>query len=149
MRNNRKGFYKPLNPHKIIGDPNKIYYRSSWEKVCMNRFDLSEYILKWGSEVIIIPYLSPKDNRIHRYFMDFVIVTGDKDNRKVTLIEVKPKAQTKKPRKTARKSDKTYLNEAVTYAVNIAKWKAAEEYCKQKGFTFLKLTEDEIFGRFK
>jgi hypothetical protein len=148
-RNYRQGKYAPLNPQKIIGDPNNLVYRSSWEKVVMSRFDVAPFIIKWGSECLYIPYRSPKDKRIHRYFIDFVIVTKKDNKYQVTLIEVKPNSQTKVPRKTERKSDKTYLTEGITYLVNQAKWSAAEEYCKQKGFNFMILTEKEIFNKFK
>jgi len=118
-RNYRQGKYVPLNPNKIIGDIDKIVYRSSWEKVVMTHFDVSSSVVKWGSEVIVIPYRSPKDNKLHRYFIDFIIVTkNSKDKYIVTLIEVKPDSQTKIPRRGTRKSDKTYLNEGITYLVN-------------------------------
>ena len=149
-RNYRQGKYIPLNPNKIIGDATKIQFRSSWEKKVMYYFDTSTSILKWGSECMFIPYRSPKDNKIHRYFIDFVIVTKDlQDKYKVTLIEVKPYAQTKVPRKTERKAEKTYMTEGITYLVNQAKWQSAQEYCDQKKYQFLILTENEIFNKIK
>jgi len=33
-----------------------------------------------------------------------------------------------------------------TYAKNTAKWKAAEEYCRKKGWKFKILSEKDIFG---
>ena len=35
--------------------------------------DLNENILEWGSEEIAIPYRSPIDNKVHRYFPDFYV----------------------------------------------------------------------------
>ena len=39
------------------------------DEVC----DLNPDVLKWGSEETVIPYVSPLDNKIHRYFVDFYI----------------------------------------------------------------------------
>ena len=33
--------------------------------------DKNPLVLEWGSEELYIPYRSPKDGRIHRYFPDF------------------------------------------------------------------------------
>ena len=33
----------------------------------------------------------------------------------------------------------------MTYAVNSAKWKAAQNYCKEKGIKFKILTEEDLF----
>lgn len=149
MRRTYHGYYKPLNPKKVIGDPTKIYYRSSWEKKIMMKLDISDYIHKWGSEVVIIPYVSPKDGKVHRYFVDFIIITKTNNQQNVVLIEVKPKSQKYKPRNTASKKDSTYLNEIVTYEVNQAKWAAAEKYCDARGWTFKVMTEDQIFPKMK
>ena len=35
--------------------------------------DNNPNILEWGSEEIIIPYKSPLDKKVHRYFPDFFI----------------------------------------------------------------------------
>ena len=151
-RTNRQGWYVPLNPKKIIGDPKKIYFRSSWEKKLMFKLDTSDYILKWGSEVIVVQYISPKDGRCHRYFTDFVVVTKDPEDPKkqvVTVIEVKPDAQKRPPRNTATKKDSTYLNEVITYEVNQAKWEAARAYCKARGWQFKVMTEKQLFPEYK
>jgi len=102
-------------------------------------------ILKWSSEEIIIPYRSPIDKKYHRYFPDFWIqVKNSKGIREAILIEVKPKAQTITPKKKTRVTKK-YLREVYIYGINEAKWKAAEEYCKDRGWTFQILTEDHLF----
>ena len=62
--------------------------------------DRNPNILEWGSEEIIIPYRSPLDGRIHRYFPDFYIKvreTGGKIQK--YIIEVKPKKQCVEPKK--------------------------------------------------
>jgi hypothetical protein len=108
--------------------------------------DNNPNILKWSSEEIIIPYRSPIDKRIHRYFPDFWIqIKNSKDIKEARLIEVKPKAQTQIPKKKTKVTRK-YLKEIYTYGVNEAKWKAAEEYCKDRGWKFQILTEDHLFN---
>lgn len=139
-----KGKYKPLNPRKYLGDPTNIIYRSSWERKCMAYFDKNSDILKWGSEEIIVPYKSPLDGRYHRYFVDFIIKARTKDNKiQTTLIEVKPERQTKPPEKKSRVT-KRYITEVTTYLVNEAKWIAAQEYCKDRGWNFQIITEKEL-----
>lgn len=141
-----QGQYYPKFPEKYLGDKTKIVYRSSWERKCMVHFDLSPNILAWNSEDVIIPYISPKDGRVHRYFVDFLIVTLDENKQKqVTLIEVKPLAQTIKPIAKQGKSKKRFLHEAITYEVNTAKWKAAQAYCDKRGWQFRIMTEKDIF----
>jgi hypothetical protein len=138
-----KGKFQPKNPQKYLGNPTNIIYRSKWELDMMIYFDKNTEIVGWASEELIIPYRSPVDNRIHRYFPDFVI--KNKQNQTI-VVEVKPYQQTLQP-VAPKKKTKAFINEAVTYAVNQAKWKAAEEYCKDRGYRFQILTEKEIYGK--
>jgi hypothetical protein len=139
-----KGFFKPKNPKKYKGDPTNIVYRSSWELKLMMFLDNHQDILKWGSEEIIIPYRSPIDNRIHRYFVDFIVTKINKDGKQETiLIEVKPFKQTKEPVKP-KKVSKKFITEVKDWGVNTAKWKAAEEFCKDRGWQFKIFTEYEL-----
>jgi len=106
--------------------------------------DRNENILEWGSEEIIIPYISPVDNRIHRYFPDFYVRARTRDGGiKRFVVEVKPKSQTAPPKQRGRVTKK-YLTEVKTYAVNDAKWKAAREYCADRKMDFVILTEVEL-----
>ena len=68
-----KGRYSPSYPRKYKGNPSNIIYRSLWERKFMVYCDLNQNILEWGSEEIAIPYRSPIDNRVHRYFPDFYV----------------------------------------------------------------------------
>tara|TARA_B100000929_G_scaffold290599_1_gene284829 strand:- start:14721 stop:15206 length:486 start_codon:yes stop_codon:yes gene_type:complete len=141
------GRFIPKFPEKYLGDTSKITYRSSWERKCMNNFDLDPKILAWNSEELVIPYLSPKDGRIHRYFVDFVIVTKDKEGKKqVTAIEVKPEKEKFPPKKQGKKKSR-FLQECMTFEINQAKWKHAESYCNKKGWNFIIMTEKHIFGK--
>jgi hypothetical protein len=138
------GRFTPKNPQKYVGDHRNIIYRSSWECKVMSYLDKADHIISWASEELIIPYVSPVDNRVHRYFPDFLVKYRTKDNKlKTMLIEVKPKKQTVEPTPRKRKT-KGYITEVMTWGVNQAKWKAAEEYCADRGWEFQKWTEKEL-----
>ena len=111
----------------------------------MRKLDESSTIIGWNSEDVIIPYISPVDGRAHRYFVDFLVVAKSPNGDKViTLIEVKPYAQTLMPKQTAKKTKERFMSELSTYAVNQAKWEAAEAYCTKRGWKFTVLTENDI-----
>ena len=138
-----KGRFKPKHYKKYKGDPTKVIYRSMWELRFMKYCDKTPNILEWSSEEIIIPYRG-LDRRVHRYFPDFWIKYKNAKGQIVKeIIEVKPKAQTKKPTKKGKHYGK-YLKEARTYAINQAKWEAAEEYCLDRGYKFRIITEDHL-----
>ena len=119
-REYKQGFFKPLNPQKYRGDPTNIVYRSGWEKEVMKWLDENTNVLGWGSEEVVIPYRSPVDNRVHRYFVDFYVEAVGRDGEtKKMLLEVKPKAQTQEPKRQSRKT-KRYITEVMTYGVNQA-----------------------------
>ena len=140
----KQGFFKPKFPNKYIGDPTDIVYRSGWEKRVMQSLDDNLNVLRWASEEVVIPYISPIDNRPHRYFVDFYVEAKLADGSiKKMLLEVKPAAQTQPPKSPKRKT-KRYLSEVMTYGVNEAKWKAATEYCKDRGWEFKIITEKEL-----
>ncbi len=139
-----KGKYKPSYPQKYKGDPTNIIYRSLWERKFMVYCDKNQNILEWGSEELALPYRSPIDGRVHRYFPDFYIkVKESTGNIKKYLIEVKPKRQTIEPEVQKRKT-KQYIYEVVEYAKNQAKWKAAKEFCKDRLWEFKIITEDDL-----
>lgn len=127
-----------------MGDHKNIIYRSSWECRVMNWLDKNPSIVSWASEELIIPYKSPVDNRMHRYFPDFVVKVKDKNGQTRTMmLEVKPKKQTKPPEQQ-RRVTKRYITEVATWGVNQAKWAAATEYCKDRGWEFKLITEDHL-----
>jgi hypothetical protein len=139
-----KGKYQPSFPQKYKGDPTNIIYRSLWERKFMVYCDLNENIIEWGSEEIALPYRSPIDRKIHRYFPDFYIKVKESNGSiKKYLIEIKPKRQTVPPPKPQRQTKK-YLYEAYEYAKNQAKWEAAKEFCKDRMWEFRVFTEDEL-----
>lgn len=139
-----KGKYSPSFPKKYKGNPTNIIYRSLWERKFMVYCDTNENILEWGSEEIALPYRSPIDGRVHRYFPDFYIKVKESAGEiKKYLIEIKPKKQTIEP-KIPKKKTKGYIYEVVEYAKNQAKWKAAKEFCEDRLWEFKILTEDEL-----
>ena len=139
-----KGKFIPRNVAKYRGDYRNIIYRSSWELKFMKYCDMSSNIMEWGSEEIVVPYRSPLDGRVHRYFPDFYIkVRQSGGTIQKFVVEVKPKRQTKEP-KVQRKMTKKYIYEVTEYAKNQAKWKAAKEYCDDRNYKFMLITEKEL-----
>lgn len=138
----KQGYYKPKNPSKYIGDVNKIVYRSSWEYNLHVFFDNNTRVLRWGSEIICIPYVKPTDNKVHRYYPDYYVEYVKSTGEIVKeVIELKPLAQTKQPRANS----KHRIYEQLTYAVNLAKWEYAEQWCKKNGINWRIVTERSVF----
>ena len=135
-----KGIYRPTNPKKYAGDPNRIVYRSNWERKFMLYCDRNDDIIYWASEELSIPYVNPIDRKVHRYFPDFIIKTK---NGKRFMIEIKPSIQTKKPTPKIKKS-KAFMRESLEYIKNMAKWQAADVYCNDNGMEFKLFTEKEL-----
>ena len=137
----RQGIFTPKNQNKFIGS--KAVYRSGLELKFFRFCDDNPNILEWGSENIIVPYISPLDNRAHRYYVDNYIAIKEGSEVVKYLVEIKPSKQTKPPTTKYRKRQHL-LYEQKQYVINQAKWKAAKEFCKKKGFTFIILTEKEL-----
>lgn len=106
--------------------------------------DTHPSVLEWGSETVVIPYRSPVDSKVHRYFVDFYVKIKAKSN-VVTkyLVEIKPEKFTKPP-EIPKKKTKKFIEEVFMYGVNQAKWKSADEFCKDRGMQFLVLTENDL-----
>jgi hypothetical protein len=143
-----KGRFSPRNPHKYKGNPTNIIYRSRWEFLVMKKFDEHPDVIEWSSEEFFIPYRSPIDGRIHRYFPDFYVKKKNINGKiEQSVIEVKPLYQTQPPKKRD-KITRQYINEVKTWGVNEAKWKAAEGYCADRLWSFHIFTEKEIGIKF-
>lgn len=135
-----KGRFKPKNPQKYKGDPTNIVYRSGWELKLMGYLDAHEEVVQWASEEFCIPYRSPVDNRIHRYFPDFWVKKNDGS---IMVIEVKPAVQAEPPKQPSRMT-RRYVSEVFEYGKNQAKWAAARDYCDDRGWQFVVMTEKEL-----
>jgi hypothetical protein len=109
----------------------------------MKYLDENTAVIWWASEELPIPYVSPVDNRVHRYFPDFIVRIKRKDGSEQTsILEVKPYKQTMMP--TQKRKTKQYLYEVTQYAINQEKWKAATLFCKEHGWQFQLITEKEL-----
>ena len=140
----RKGRYQIINAAKYRGNSNQIIYRSSWEFKFMRWCDTNPSVMEWGSETMIIPYKSPVDNKIHRYFVDFYIKVKDRQSViSKYLVEIKPEKFTRPP-DIPKRQTKRFIDEVFQYGVNQSKWKAADEYCLNHGMKFLVLTETDL-----
>lgn len=143
-----KGYFKPRNPSKYSGDPTTIIYRSSWELKLMRYLDSHSDVIKWASEEFSIPYVSPIDGKVHRYFPDFLVKKRSPSKViETVVIEVKPKIQTTPPA-VQKKATKRYLREVYTWGINSAKWAAAKKYCDNREWKFVIMTEDELGIKF-
>ena len=106
--------------------------------------DANPSVVQWSSEEIVIPYLSPVDRKVHRYFPDFYVKVRDKEGKIREMVwEIKPKKESSPPKKRSRVTQK-YISEVVTWGVNEAKWRAAEEYCLDRNWQFKVLTEEDL-----
>ena len=145
-----RGGFRPKNPAKYKGNPTKIIYRSLWEFKVFKWLDLHPQVIWWQSEEVIVPYRSPIDGKMHRYFPDFYIkIKQGNGTYKKFIIEVKPKAQCKEPVKTPKRKTPKWYNEVKTWGINQAKWKCAIDYCENRGMEFKILTEDHLNPQYK
>lgn len=135
----KMSMYTPKNPAKYKGDPTRIVARSNLERTFFNIIDTNSAFKYWMSEEIFVPYFSPVDQKMHRYFVDLIV---EMQTGKKIIIEIKPDSQTRPPK--MRKNKKTYINEAETWAVNEAKWLAAKKWAEERGMEFMIITEKNL-----
>lgn len=118
---------------------------SSWELEAHQFFDNNPNIIRWSSEEIKIPYIKPTDGKVHYYHPDYWIEYKNRAGQIVQeIIEVKPATQTKPPvLKGKRKKQQLY--ESITWAINVAKWKACQDFCNKYNIKFRIITENHMF----
>lgn len=138
--------YIPKKPNKYKGRY-PIVVRSSWERLFCQWLDANESVLEWSSEMHTIRYYDPIQKKRRRYFPDFWMRVNTTEGIKEYLIEVKPYKETQPPKPSNRKSHRTRLTEEATYVTNMAKFEAAEKYCKKMGLIWRVMTEKELFGK--
>lgn len=139
MGNWAQGIFTPKNPQKYVGN-HKPKYRSGWELTFMNFCDGNDNVLYWASEAIAVPYKHPLTGKIARYIPDFFVVYQNKHGQQIAeIVEIKPKKQSLIESRVASAKDRAIV------AINHAKWAAATAYCKQQGYTFRVITEDNLF----
>lgn len=136
-----KGRFIPKNPQKYAGNVAKIYFRSSWELAVLKYLDSNESVVKYASEELAIPYIKPTDNQVHMYYPDFIVVYRDKDGTiQKEILEIKP---LKESLAEKAKTD----HDKLALAINVCKWKAAEQFAKLHGMRFRVLTEQSLFKK--
>lgn len=134
-----QGKFTMKNPEKYVGTKTPMA-RSSWEFVFMRMLDEHPGVEKWASESIQIPYRDPLSGKYTIYVPDFFIVYSDKNGKShAEVVEVKPASQTLRS-----KVGKSSYNQE-QYIKNLAKWEAANAWCRQKNVKFRVVNESEIF----
>jgi hypothetical protein len=134
-----QGKFAITNPEKYVGNRTPTY-RSSWEFAFMRFCDTHPSVQKWASEAISIPYRCPLTGKQTIYVPDFFIQYADKTGKMfVELIEVKPENQTLREKVGKNK------NNQIQYLRNVAKWRAAQAWCKQQGIKFRIISEKDLF----
>lgn len=143
MANWAQGKFTPKNSQKYVGK-HSPRYRSGWELTFMMFCDNHDSVIYWASEALSIPYKNPFTGKITNYIPDFFVMYEDKFGRKkAEIIEIKPKKQSLIESRVASAKDRAVV------ALNHAKWAAAMAYCKQQGYTFRVITEDDLFYKSK
>ena len=139
MGNWAQGIYEVKNPQKYVGK-HKPKYRSGWELTFMTFCDNNKHVIYWASEALRIPYRHPLTGKMTQYVPDFFVVYENKyEQQKAEVVEIKPKKQSLIESRVANAKDRMVV------AINHAKWGAAMAYCKQQGYTFRVVTEDDLF----
>jgi hypothetical protein len=132
------GKYTVKNPEKYMGKRNPTY-RSSWEFAFMNFCDNNPAVLNWTSESVKIPYFNPVSGKQTIYVPDFLIVYIDANQKQHTeVVEVKPSTE------TTMESARSYRDK-LSVAINMAKWAAADSFCRAHNMRFRVVTEFDIF----
>lgn len=136
------GKFTVKHPEKYIGKRVPTY-RSSWEFAFMNFCDNNPAVTQWASEGIKIPYFNPVLGKQTIYVPDFIIVYQDANKRQHTeIVEIKPLAET--TMESARSP-----KDKLSVAINMAKWAAADAWCKANNMRFRVVTEYDIFKNLK
>jgi len=104
--------------------------KSSLERKFIEILDLSDNVVMWKYEPFVIPYYSIVTRCKCNYIPDFIVKVRDDDgNYQHYLIEIKPSAFAKPPRRTKNKSRKQHMQEYLEYLKNVSKWEAAKQFC--------------------
>lgn len=130
--------YVVKNKEKYVGRKSP-FYRSSWECTFMMFCDNNPSVIQWASEPFMVPYRNPFTGKNTIYVPDFMIVYVDRNGQKhAEVIEVKP------TKEIAMENARSVRDRAAV-ALNMAKWAAANEFCKQYGMKFRVVTESDIY----
>jgi len=148
------GKYDLKRPDKYIGSQAPIY-RSSWEAQAFRFCEMNANVLKWGSEIIKIPYCWP-DGSVHKYIPDLYIEMLVDKTIKRFIVEIKPHGQgpfanragevkiPQRPKNNNPRALKRYITEMITYKKNESKWIAAQAYCNANNMQFIILSDEDF-----
>ena len=135
-----QGVYKIKNTEKYTGSRSPIF-RSGWEYTFMTFCDNNPSVQQWASEPVKIPYRDPLTGKQTVYVPDFLISYVDRNQKKhVEIVEIKPANQ-----QLLEKVGKNPYNQA-QYVKNMAKWQAANAWCRNQGIKFRIINEHDIFS---
>ena len=151
----KQGLFIPKNKDKCIklNSQSGLYYRSGLEQKLMIYLDNNDSVIKWNTELIKIPYVKNAwNNKLlemtlteHLYFPDFYYELKKPDGSITRVVaEVKPEHETKPPKLQQNPTPKQMKNFEYAlkeYSKNLDKWKYCIEWCKNKGFEFVIITD--------
>lgn len=153
----KQGYYKLENEAKYASADKTIIFRSSLEFKFCKLVDKDPKVKKWASEPFPIPYIHPFEKsksggkKICQYFFDYYVEIQTVKGLEKFIIEVKPISMLRRPEPinsyATLKQKQTYNKKLRVISVNIAKYKAASEFCKSKGLKYIFLTES-FFEKF-
>lgn len=140
------GNYTIINESKYSGKSKVIPFKSMWEHHIMKWLDNNDFVESWESwdndnGDNHIKYICKTDNRMHRYYPDFRVTYK---NGKTSIIEIKPKHETKPPRIKKNMRTAKYNKACYTFAKNVSKWEYAIKYCQKRNWDFQIWTEDTL-----
>ena len=142
--NYKQGYIDVSESTKYIG-PLPVIFRSSWERKFAFYCENNDKIIKWSSEPFAIKYYNTLDKKFRTYYPDFYIKIDRGDYFEECVVEVKPKAQLKKPlppKKKTKKAIEAYRKAAVTYLKNLCKKDALLKFAKDRKYKVMYITED-------
>lgn len=149
----KQGIYDVSNSNKFVFGESKAQpiYRSSYEWLFMKWCELTDDVVKWGSEPFCIPYADPTANKhkMRNYWIDFTVIVA---NGAKWYIEVKPSKKVDEVNKFKRiyESFRTspqkiaFAKEHSEAAINYSKWMHAMEAAKKQGAIFKIVTEKTL-----
>jgi|TARA_R110002110_G_scaffold248495_5_gene464682 hypothetical protein len=132
----KQGYYKPIDPSKVIGNT-PIIYRSGIELKFFRFLDTNPNVIKWMSEPFAIPYYDSVQRKQRRYYVDNYVEILEGKILKKYLIEIKDIKETKKPNPKSKKKKTTLIYEQMRWCNNNDKWVSANKFCKDHNMEFL------------
>lgn len=141
------GRYILKNPRKYMGVGQNPIYKSRMELVVFDRLDNDPKVIRWGYEILGIPYFSKLDKKMHTYKTDIFCEVKRGEVVERYVIEIKSSSDMVQPRKPnlMNPKSKARFNFAMkTYIVNTSKWQAAQAFCNKSGLKLIFLTEKDL-----